>query len=68
MRQAIRGFLEAGIAAGAFRPLDVPRIAAVGYGVVETAMQHCFGPKENGRHREAWARMVEETLARAVRP
>jgi AcrR family transcriptional regulator len=68
VRETIRGFLESGIAAGDFRRVDVPRMAAVGFGVVETAMQHCFGPKENGQHREAWARMVEETLARAVRP
>ncbi|MCU0701893.1 MAG: TetR/AcrR family transcriptional regulator [Myxococcaceae bacterium] len=68
VREQIRRFLEAGIAAGDFRPVDVPRMAAVGFGVVETAMQQCFGPKEKGQHREAWARMVEETLARAVRP
>lgn len=67
VREQIRRFLEAGIAAGDFRPVDVPRMAAVGFGVVETAMQQCFGPKEQGRHREDWARLVEETLARAVR-
>jgi AcrR family transcriptional regulator len=68
VREQIRHFLEAGIAAGDFRSVDVPRMAAIGFGVVETAMQQCFGPKEQGRHREAWSRMVEETLARAVRP
>jgi AcrR family transcriptional regulator len=68
VREQIRSFLEAGIAAGEFRAVDVPRMAAIGFGVVETAMQQCFGPKEQGKHRAAWARMVEETLARAVRP
>jgi AcrR family transcriptional regulator len=68
VREQIRRFLESGVAAGDFRPVDVPRMAAIGFGVVETAMQQCFGPKEQGQHKEAWARMVEETLARAVRP
>jgi AcrR family transcriptional regulator len=68
VREEIRRFLEAGIAAGDFRPVDVARMSALGFGVVETAMQQCFGPREKGQHRQAWARMVEELLARAVRP
>jgi AcrR family transcriptional regulator len=68
VREQIRHFLESGMAAGEFRTVDVPRMAAIGFGVVESAMQHCFGPKERGRHRTAWVLMVEETLQRAVRP
>ncbi len=68
VRTEIQRFLEGGVAAGEFRHVDVPRMAAIGFGVVETAMQHCFGPKEQGANRAAWAQMVEETLARAVRP
>ncbi|MDP3505093.1 MAG: TetR/AcrR family transcriptional regulator [Myxococcales bacterium] len=68
VRVEIQRFIGGGVAAGEFREVDVPRMAAIGFGVVETAMQHCFGPKEQGANREAWARMVEETLARAVRP
>jgi AcrR family transcriptional regulator len=68
VRFEIQRFIEAGIAAGEFRAVDVPRMAALGFGVVETAMQHCFGPREHGASLHDWARLVEETLARAVRP
>jgi AcrR family transcriptional regulator len=67
VRAEIQRFIEAGIAAGEFRAVDTHRMAAIGFGVVETAMQHCFGPREQGASRRAWARLVEEVLSRAVR-
>lgn len=67
VRAEIQRFVESGIAAGEFRAVDTQRMAAIGFGVVETAMQHCFGPREQGANRVAWARMVEEVLSRAVR-
>ncbi len=67
VRREIQRFIESGIAAGEFRAVDVQRMAAIGFGVVETAMQHCFGPHERGGSIKAWSRMVEDTLSRAVR-
>lgn len=67
MRAIIADFLRAGIAAGEFRSLDVDKMAALGFGVVEAAMQRCFGG-ESGQHRAAWVALVSEVLTRAVAP
>lgn len=67
LRQSIAGFVRSGIAAGEFRAVDPDRMAAIGYGVVEAAMQQCFSV-EGGAHRQAWADLCAEVLARAVRP
>jgi TetR/AcrR family fatty acid metabolism transcriptional regulator len=66
VRAQIARFIRSGIAAGEFREVDPERMSAIGFGVVETAMLQCFGPREQGRRREVWARLVEETLARSV--
>ena len=68
LREEIRLFIEDGVATGEFRKVDSRRVAALGYGVVETAMRHCFGPGEAGAHVAKWRTVVFEMLARNVRP
>lgn len=68
LRNEIRLFIESGMASGEFRDVDAERVAALGYGVVETAMRHCFSPDEKGKHVKAWRAVTFEMLARNVRP
>ena len=68
LRTEIAAFLREGVASGEFREIDIERVAALGYGVVETAMRRCFSPSEQGRHRREWEATVYELLARNVRP
>ncbi len=68
LRTEIAAFLRDGVASGEFRDVDVERVAALGYGVVETAMRHCFSPLEQGRQCREWEATVYELLARNVRP
>lgn len=67
LRQSIAAFVRSGIDAGELRDVDPDRMAAIGYGVVEAAMQQCFG-NEGGKHRRAWADLCADVLDRAVRP
>jgi AcrR family transcriptional regulator len=68
LRREIGAFIADGIAQQEFRCVDVERVAALGYGVVETAMRHCFSPEEQGLHRAAWATVVFDMLAANVAP
>jgi AcrR family transcriptional regulator len=68
LREEIRLFIEDGMADGSFRKVDATRVAALGYGVVETAMRHCFSPSERGAHVDRWKTAVYEMLARNVTP
>jgi AcrR family transcriptional regulator len=67
IRAEIALFIESGIAAGEFRPVDVEQVAALGYGVVETAMRHCFVHGEAGAKQAQWERAVFDMLERNVR-
>ncbi len=66
VKTEIARFIDAGIAAGDFRPIDSLRIASLGFGVVETAMKHCFGPGENGAFQQEWAAATFHILRAAV--
>jgi AcrR family transcriptional regulator len=68
IREEIARFLESGIAAGEFRAVDPEQVAALGFGVVETAMRHCFAQGSPGTHRGRWETSVHEMLASNVRP
>ncbi len=67
IREEIERFLHSGIAAGEFRPVDAVHVAALGFGVVETAMRHCFAQGTPGDDRARWETAVFEMLARNVR-
>lgn len=66
IRDEIARFIHAGVTSGEFRAVDETRVAALGFGVVETAMRHCFGAHEQGQHRAEWESTVYEMLARNV--
>jgi AcrR family transcriptional regulator len=66
LRREIAAFIADGIAQQQFRNVDVERVAALGYGVVETAMRHCFSPEEQSKNRGAWATVVFDMLAANV--
>jgi AcrR family transcriptional regulator len=67
VKEEIARFIQSGIDAGEFRPVDTALLSVLAFGVVETAMQQCFGPEESGSRREQWAAIVEDVLARSVR-
>jgi AcrR family transcriptional regulator len=66
VKREIARFIDAGIAAGDFRAVDSLRIASLGFGVVETAMLHCFGPEERGAFQREWAAATLHLLRAAV--
>lgn len=68
IREEIARFVRSGVQAGEFRTVSDELVAALGFGVVETAMRHCFGQVESGHRRPDWERAVYEMLARNVAP
>jgi AcrR family transcriptional regulator len=68
LRREIAAFIADGMAQQEFRCVDVERVAALGYGVVETALRHCFSPEEQDENRQAWATAVFDMLAANVAP
>ena len=68
IRAEIARFIRSGVKAEEFRRVNAEQVATLAFGVVETAMRHCFGQAEEGRRRAQWERTVYEMLASNVRP
>lgn len=68
MQRAIQAFLEDGIAAGVFRPLDTEVVAQLAFGMVHTALHQCFdlnGGKNQERYIDA---LVDATENWFIKP
>lgn len=65
-REEIALFIESGIRAKEFRDVNVKIVAALGFGVVETAMRHCFSKSNDARARDEWEDAVYTMLSRNV--
>ncbi len=53
VRQAIKQFLDEGVALGLFRPIDTGMAALLSYGMVTAALEQCFYV-EDGSNQEAY--------------
>lgn len=66
IHQAVRDFIEEGIALGAFRQVDTEIAAAIAFGMVHTALQECFemkGGAEQERYISTLVDVLEHWLA-----
>ena len=53
VEQAVKAFLDEGVAAGSFRPIDTQAAAALAYGMVEYALLQCY-VVEGGQNKQQY--------------
>ena len=64
---AIRAFLDDAVVAGAFRPIDTEVTAVMSYGMVQSALRHCF-ETDGGTTQERYVAALSDALWRWVDP
>ncbi len=65
--QAVKSFLDEGIALGRLRPIDTEYVAVIVFGMVDAALHQCFS-RENGQNQERYINALVDALEHWLTP
>lgn len=67
IQSVIKAFLDDAVAAGAFRPINTEAAAVMSYGMVQSALRHCF-ETDGGTTQQLYVMALSDALWRWVDP